>query len=78
MNKSIRLCGNKTFSWFELQKLRIMAPNHMGISIYGISHGCKDTDCMYGLYTQNKIKKSRICEIESFIEGFVLGIHHYY
>lgn len=57
--------------WQALQKSRQLVFNRFGINIYGVTSKASDTDFSYNLYTEQRINKALLSDIQSYIFGVV-------
>lgn len=58
-------------SWQALQKSRQLVFNRFGINIYGVTSKASDTDFSYNLYTEQRINKALLSDVQSYIFGIV-------
>lgn len=58
-------------SWQALQKSRQLVFNRFGIHIYGVTSKASDTDFSYNLYTEQRINKALLSDVQSYVFGIV-------
>lgn len=58
-------------SWQALQKSRQLVFNRFGINIYGVTSKASDTDFSYNLYTEQRINKALLSDVQSYVFGII-------
>jgi hypothetical protein len=76
LQKSIKLGeikGNR-----ESQAICVALFNLQGVNAFRMAHSNEDTTFVYGIYTEQKIRKDRQATVAAFVEGFNAGVRIYY
>lgn len=58
-------------SWQALQKSRQLVFNRFGINVYGVTSKASDTDFSYNLYTEQRINKALLSDVQSYVFGII-------
>ena len=62
----------------ESQALTVALFNLQGVNAFRMAHTNEDTEFVYGIYSDDKLRKSKQSELIAFVEGFKAATQIYY